>query len=560
MEAAGGQSSVYIKSGFVKFMRPSTPVRFSKNPMDMYPTGTKALAALMKRLSDTDDVRLLVMMWAIHTLQGKRAARACNYIRFPREAYNAQIGSPYFAPKWEMETLVTLTLNTPKNVFPAHLRDPIDTEEFSHFAHLLNLVKKVENDESRQHVNLDTIMREFHKLGHRQFPWQTGWDNIASVYRHVFIYGDGPCAKYFAETYGVAVSDFVGCAFALYIQMGLSPFNPALEGVPFEVADGAIAKTLAMLSQDLYRARVESRALYAKFRNLLGFIPVAYHPSYLRVKPIIRYTGVKNRYIAPFPELVLMRATVGLYYDLIGASTSVMNHARTRFEVYAREVIKAYCFEFDPEPAIKYKYKSSDAETPDVLLKRAGQVVAVFECKATKLSFQAQYGDDPAEVARDQYKQIANAVFQLWRFFSHVRRGIINVPFAEEVNAVVLTMEPWTQTSKELRKKMIEEANKIAAVKEPEMTECDKRTPLFVSINELEYVLGHSDGNQVLATFKAAAEDRYAGWGAREVRRDLCNMPEKVKPYPFTPGALLPWWGNAETRARERLAGVKETS
>ncbi|WP_234842400.1 hypothetical protein [Sinorhizobium meliloti] len=87
---------MFIKSGFVKFMRPPTPVRFSKNPMDMYPKGTKALAALMKRLSDTDDVRLLVMIWAMHTLQGKRAAIARNYIRFPREAYNAQIGSIVF--------------------------------------------------------------------------------------------------------------------------------------------------------------------------------------------------------------------------------------------------------------------------------------------------------------------------------------------------------------------------------------------------------------------------------------------------------------------------------
>jgi hypothetical protein len=526
--------------GWGSRIRPSMPKAKPNNPMHAEHPKAKPLPVLLRRLSDTDDRRIFLMVWAVHALQSNRVAQARGLIRHPIEAETTDMESKFMAYKWELESIVTLTFNMQKDIVPYFIKQPIDTADFSEFADTMNLLKAVEQEDSKK-LTGDTIMREFHRIAHRQFPWQTGWENVANIYRHVFIYGQGSCADYFKDTYGLTISDFMACCFCLYVQTQQAAWNMPLTKVPVDIAEDAMKLTMGIVSAELWTARRESLELY---KNLAAGseIPAAYHLSYLRVRPVIR-AAPRDHYIAPFLEFLLLRSTVGLYFDLIKAPTGVMNDARARFEEYARNSIKAYLSEFDPEGEQEYSYKGNPVKTPDVLLKRDGRIMVVFECKSTKLSFQAQYANDPAADAKNQYVLSANGVFQLWKFFSHVRRGIIEYDLANEVAAVVLTMEPWTQTSAELRTAMIAEAEKIAAQKEPEMTDEDKRTPLFVSIHELENVMSRSTGDDLLETFRAAAhEDRYNGWSIREVRTAAVKEKRDVKKYPFEPGDLLPWW------------------
>jgi hypothetical protein len=547
----------FVRKGFAKYIRERPPKAKPKNPMSGYPANMTPMRVLMKTLSDTDDHRLLVMAWAIHILQSRHAENARPFLRHPIEAENPDKFSDFRVHNWELETLLTVNFNTPKFAYPIHMREPVDTREYGELADLINLVKAVEQDESKKRITVKNIMAEFHKISHRQFPWQIGWEHIASLYRHIFIYGQGECARYFEETYGLSVNDFVACAFALYVQTQLGPWCKPLEIIPIKVADGALAKTIGMVSSEMWDTRRESLALFRRFAKSLGYINVGYHPSYLRMKPLVTSAVLNGRYIAPFPEFVLMRATVGLFYDLIKAPTAVMTDARLRFEEYGRKVIKAYLPEFEPGSSVPYTNKNSPADTPDILLKRDGQIVAVFECKATKLSFQAQYSDDPAKDAKDQYEQIAKAVFQLWKFFCHVRLGIIDHPLAERVAPIVLTMEAFTQTSAELRTQMIEQANQMAATKEPLMTEADKRTPVFVSITELEYVLSRSTGDQLLGTFEAATLPQHGGWSINSVRDTVYANPDQLKTYPLDPGELMPWWAETQEKAKAVLAAAK---
>lgn len=547
----------FIRKGFAKYIREKPPKAKPKNPMAAYPLGVTPMRVLMKKLSDTDDHPILVMAWAIRILQSRHAENARSFLRYPVEAENPSKFSDFRVHNWELETLLTVNFNTPKFGYPVHMREPVDTREYSELADLINLVKAVEQYESKKRVTVENIMAEFHKISHRQFPWQIGWEHVANLYRHIFIYGQGECAKYFEETYGLTVIDFVASAFALYVQTQLGPWCKPLEVFPIKVADGAMAKTIGMVSSEIWNTKRESLGMFKRFAKSLGYINVGYHPSYLRIKPLVTSAVLNGQYIAPFPEFVLMRATVGLFYDLISAPTAVMNDARLRFEEYGRKVIKAYLPEFEPEPSVPYVHKNSPAETPDILMKRDGQIVVVFECKATKLSFQAQYSDDPAKDARGQYEQIAKAVFQLWRFFCHVRLGIIDHPLAEQVAPIVLTMEAWTQTSAELRVQMIERANEMAAAKEPDMTEADKRTPVFVSIAELEYVLSRSTADQLLGTFEAATLPEHGGWSVNSVRDTVYPDPEQFKAYPLDPGELMPWWADVQETAKVALEAAK---
>jgi hypothetical protein len=495
------------------------------------------------------------MFWALHAIQSGRAAKAKRFLAYPPEAATTAYDSKFAVYKWDLETLICLTLNTPKANLPTWLVKPVNTRQFNTVAELVNSLRAVEDDESEIRINNSNILLEMHRVAHRQFAWQRGWARTVDIYRYLYIYGQGQCAEYFEKTFGLTISDFFGVSFGLFAILQEGPWSKRITGMELlGIGEDAVDKTYNILSDEIWAVRRESMKLLKKFEDRLGTkLHLIYQPSYLRVKPILRSASLHNQYIAPLPELIMLRSTLGLYYDLAPGGTTVMNDANARFEEYARRSIKAYCPDFDPAPAVPYLYKKNNLDTPDILMKRNGAIVTVFECKATKLTFEAQYGDDPIENAKAGYTQIAKAIFQLWKFFSHVRRGILPMEVAPDATAVVLTMEPWTQMSGELRELVIAEANEMAADKEPDMTEEDKRRPVFCPIQDLDELLAISTEDQLLQTLQMASEEKYLSWGARQLRKKIA--PEDTrKPVPFDLGELLPWWKCIEERKEARKA------
>lgn len=501
-----------------------------------------ALPLLRKHLSETDDANFLCMIWAVHAIQDGRSGAAARFLNYPKEAVTQDLTSKYTAHPWNLETLVTIDFNTPKAETPnRHL----NTREFNTVADIVNLLHSVEDHETPGRIDETNVLMEVHRIGHRQFGWQRRFASFIDIYRYMFVYGQGECAAYFESTYGVSVANFLGVAFAYFAYLMRGPWCIPIPNMDFlGIPPDAIESSLKLLSGDIWFVRRESRQLLNKFEGSAGStLPVIYQPSYLRIRPIIsRDLGRRREYIAPLPALIVMRATTGLYYDLQSGGTRITNDAATRFEEYARRSIKAHCPGFECEPAVRYRYKKNPVDTPDVLLMQAGRVVAVFECKATKLTFEAQYAEDPVESARDGYAQIAKAIFQLWRFFSHVRRGIIKFDVAADAPAVVLTMDAWTQMSRQLREKLTADARRIADEKEPDMTDEDRRHPIFCPIRELDSMLMLSDEGQLLAAFKAGAEPFYQGWSIEQVRAEAVPQLDKAKKFAFDPSDLLPWW------------------
>ncbi|TGS46406.1 MULTISPECIES: hypothetical protein [unclassified Mesorhizobium] len=489
-----------------------------------------------------DDANFLCMIWAVHAIQDGRSAQATRFLNHPKEAVTRDLTSKYYAYPWDLETLISLDFNTPKARFATNV---LNLREFNTVADIVNLLRTVEDDETPGRVDDTNVLMEVHRIGHRQFGWQRRFTGVTDIYRYMFIYGQGECATYFETKYRVSVANFLGVAFAYFAYLMRGPWSPPIGDMNFlGISKEAIESSLKLLAGDIWFVRHESRQLLNKFETSAGSpLPVIYEPSYLRIRPIVsRDLGLRKQYIAPLPALVVMRATMGLYYDLQSGGTKITNDATARFEEYARRSIKAHCPGFDCAPPLRYRYKKNPVDTPDVLLMQDGRIVAVFECKATKLTFEAQYADDPLESAKEGYAQIAKAIFQLWRFFSHVRRGIIKFDVAGDAPAVVLTMDAWTQMSRPLRESLVSEARKIADEKEPEMIDDDRRHPIFCPIRELDSMLTQSDEGQLLAAFKAGAEPYYQGWSIEQVRTDAVPKLERAKTFAFDPIELLPWW------------------
>lgn len=496
----------------------------------------------------------MCMFWALDAIQSGRVKQGKPFLRHPPEAATAEPFTRYTVQRWDTETLIQQALITPKNDWSMSSRPSLDTKDFNSVVELVNTLRDVEEDENKVRIDATNILIEMHRISHRQFAWQNGWVNRADIYRYLYVYGQGDSAAYFERTYGISVPQFFGACFAIYMSLLEGPWSPRIENVDqLGISAAAVKQTYSMISDEIWAVRRGAQKLLRQFEERMKVaLPVIYQPSYIRVKPVFRSAAMNDFVIAPLPSLIMLRATLGLYYDLSPGGTAIMNDATNRFEDYSRKVIKEYCPDFEVLPAETYKHAGNNVDTPDVLIKQADQVVMVCECKATKLTFEAQYSDDPIEDAKTGYSQIAKAVYQLWKFFSHVRRGILKMDVAATAPAVVLTLDSWGQMAGSLRQQLISEAEAMAAAKDPEITAEDRRRPIFTPIQDLEHVLSTSSEQEVLETFYAAIEDKFLGWGLLQIRRQIQPERLSIKSTTFSLGDLLPWWKDVPDTAKEK--------
>ena len=278
-------------------------------------------------------------------------------------------------------------------------------------------------------------------------------------------------------------------------------------------------------------------------------LPVAYQPSYLRRFPIIDFYKQGGLFCSPLPALILSRITSGLYYDIVAGPRALLNDSSGRFECYCKSLLSRTMPFFSVSSSQKYKVSGNSVETPDVIIEQDRLVVLVGECKATKLTFAAQFADDPAKAAKKAYAEIAKGVFQIWRYFSHVRRGIVpEKTIAGQAHGMVLTLDTWLTTSRELQEDVIRAAGMLADLDE-HITEEDRRAVAFCSIQDLEISLLDLDEASLLKSIEAASGDRFRGWYFPSIYKEIGGADAKVrdrKAYPFDIREILPWWGNLE--------------
>lgn len=493
-------------------------------------------------LSRADDTSFLQMAWAVDALQSSFGTNAQKYLSAPKEAATTKFDSPYFVFKWDIETLILLLLSTPK----CKIQD-LDCSQFGAMAQAVNLLRSLENSESGALVDHSQVLMEMHRIGQRQFGWQRGFATSERLYRFTFIYGQGDCGSYFRDTYGLTIEQFMEVSFVLYAQLHTVPWTkpPNLKELGLDPA--LMEKVLPLISRPLAAMRVAVKSLIDK-ASARKAIRIAYLPSVLRQFPVIS-SPEHGTLISPLPDLLMFRATAGLYYDVRTGPQHLLAEANDRFEQYTRRIIKAFCPRFEVLPSEKYGPKKASIDTPDVVVRDGGQVVAVIECKATKLTYEAQFADNPIEEAERAYAQIVKGVAQLWKFFSHVRRGIYDrQPVAASAHGVVLTMESWMQMSSELQTEVLARAKNLLQA-DPGVTDADMRPIIFCSIQDLVDVMFISNEDELLTSLANAELPKFTGWGFREVRRGT-GAKEKGRAFPLDVEELLPWWNRYDPRAR----------
>ncbi|GKX33723.1 MAG: hypothetical protein MnENMB40S_13410 [Rhizobiaceae bacterium MnEN-MB40S] len=456
--------------------------------------------------------------------------------------------SHYRMHQWELETLIIQLLFLPDAEMQTNTRGELDCSRFRTVVELINRLRKLEDVESALYLseNEFDVLNEMHRIAQRQFHWQRGYFNLPQFYRTAFIYSQGECGEYFQRTHGLPIAELNFVGFVYYAHSLRTPFTNLSNGISaIGLTTDLLDRALPLLVCKLDEARSETAALVERVNKKHGRpIPTAYLPSVLRRRPLLSLDERPYEFIAPIPEMIAMRVTSGLYYDLIPGGQGLLNEANDRFEEYSRRLISAQMERFEARRAYRYELKKGySADTPDILVRDGNRLALVIECKATKLNYLAQFAEDPFETEKQQYLQIANAVLQLWRFFSHIRQGFIDESIDPEASAMVLTLDSFLTLSRKLKADILREAN-LLADKDGSIVDEDRRQVVFCSIQTLEEILSISNESEFLDTLKAARQEKYDGWEISSIYRDQSSGSRQStqKPFPFALDDLLPWW------------------
>lgn len=494
---------------------------------------------LLSVLARASDAQILQLFWAVNALQSDEPPNLSRYLKHPKEAAGAELGNNWFVLKWEIENLLLLLLSTAKT---EEKFIPARYVEFNTASILINLYKEAEQAEYRVLSENSNVLADMQRIAHKQFLWQRGFFHSERLYRYIYVYGQGGCADYFKEKNGLTIDEFVLACIGLFFKTQMDAWErvPTLEpnmGLRPEIIELA----MKLISKELPEMRAEVTKRIADVASVSSS-KLTYLPSSLRHFPIITSSKHGNRIIAPLPQLIMLRATSGLYYDLASGPQTLFEEANDRFEAYGKKLIEARYPRFSVSREHEFGPKKARLKTPDLLLKDGGEIKVVFECKATKLTFVAQYADNQYVEAPKAFDQIAKGMSQLWKFFSRARRGFYD---AEKVSpdayGVILTMDSWFQLEDTQLPFLRKNAEALVA-DEPDMLPGDMRDVVFCSMEELDDLLAVSDEDEFLETLRKSRLPEYVGWQLPLIRNPGWEQPLERKAYPFEVAEVLPLW------------------
>lgn len=491
-------------------------------------------------LSRVSDEAFFIMCWATFAVQSGRADNARDLLSFPSEAIVSDLTSPWCVHPWRIETLLNEVLTVPKlAVVPGKSYRILNCGSFAAMRAVLNELNGLENAEDAIVLRRVNVMRELHRLGQRQFEWQRGFLSLTQLYRSGFIYGGELTKSFFVQANGLSIEEFALACFSLrvmYLERPAVTINGGLDQIG--LSESALRLAVDLISLTHAEARTKARALRA------GGGHTAYRRSLLRMFPCIRFDA--GRTVAPLPDLVTLRGTSGLFYDAVKGGDDVRNEISGRFEKYCCDFL-AYML---PDIRVRgsYKYiiqKGRELDTPDVLLYEANEISIVFECKATRMSYQARFSEAPLVDDPRGYAELTKGVFQIWRFVSHHRRGLVRGErIRSDVKGVVLTLDTWLSMATEMQREVLTLAKQMAVERDGEIVDEDRIPIVFCPVEHLEQTLSVATTASFLETVKAAATEPYEGWMLWNVHREVAPGGRMKNSYPFAEriSEVLPWW------------------
>ena len=295
-------------------------------------------------------------------------------------------------------------------------------------------------------------------------------------------------------------------------------------------------REIALARLAIPHARARSLAAQRRARKR----HTAYSPSILRDFPVIAFGDRGERLRAPIPELVMYRYTSGLYLDVVQGGATVWTEIGRRFEAYVLDYLRAMMSPYSVAGEAVYGPKKARHRTPDVLIASDMGIVAAVECKAKRMSFDARYADDPVAAAAIGYDELAKGMFQIWRFFAHVRRGLTgDLKAAPDCQGIIITADSWLTMARNQAEQVFAAAHALADA-EGGIEAVDRREIAFCQIDDVEFALQNGTADSFLASCREIASGEKKGF-MLSVAHGATGDIQRDYPFKDRMAELLPW-------------------
>lgn len=500
----------------------------------------KKLNDALGKIDEAED--FFRMMWAIDKI-GEGDLRPLRRFRKQRPEHLEWITKRHSVHKWTLESLLNSYLRTrPLRRRPGRPFRTLDTFNLESPIHLLQLTNELENADDGMVLQRLDVLGEMHRLAQRQFHWQRGKMNKAAFFKSAYLFTFPEADEHFRSKYDISIHDFCFSGFAIAALVQDFPAflaRPAVDGI--NIDPSILAKGIGMYALPEGPLRHEASTM----RQVTNHS--AYQASVFRRFPCLAVPE-KGIIVCPIRDLVVERFTNGLYYDLVDNDGKLRDLVGKRFESYCRLLFEAFVQNLEVRPEFKYGPKNR-YDSPDLFLVDSGETVAVIECKAKKAPISIKLGEEPHLLENPALDELAKGAFQVWRYFSHVRRGICvsTNKLSPQSVGVVVAMDTWMETSTRQREEVLRRARQICVEKDPAISADDQVPVVFANVDDIEDLLRTSTDANLLKTLQEVLKPEKAGWMLAHLHVEIApgEQIDKGDPLDQHMNDVIQWWSKA---------------
>jgi hypothetical protein len=346
--------------------------------------------------------------------------------------------------QWEIEIMAREAVaNSPRYIATGKT-----LRKSSNFIDLMNKLRRLENKISSLVVNTGNVLTELHRIGHRQFEWQSDIPNSTFVLRYYKIFTDPAMARIVEDEIGLSTHKVYLCGMSM-TGVFLKWF--ALNYPPTILMSKSYNLTVPELDKFMSHFSIKLEAS----TNLLGQeIKDNMNENYtyfwdaLRTYPIIEMPVENKRsFVAPLPTLLTWRFTRGLYYELYSHSGFDKAFGYS-FQNYAGEVLNNLFASNEytilpEEPTANNRGVSSS----DWFLINKKSALYV-EAKTKRMGLAAKIALSDTAKLTSELGKLADAVIQVYKCIQAVNHDNLSGQQYKSLKnkapyPIVVTLESW---------------------------------------------------------------------------------------------------------------------
>lgn len=319
--------------------------------------------------------------------------------------------------------------------------------DHTNFLEVLNKLRRLEDQISGLVTSTENVLVELHRIGHRQFQWQTGIPTNRLNLRYYKIFSHPLVEPFVQEKIGLDVKTIYTLGLGLtgtYIKWFALHYPPDFNFSKKHNANQEnLDKFLGHFSLDVDTLRSNISSELRENMNER----YAYFFDSFKSYPLIRMNANgKDSLVAPIPTMLIWRFTQGIYYevyDMEGFGDAFGQSQEAYIGEVLKDILKSPFLILPAEPTANDRgVPSSDWFVEDE------SSVMYIESKTKRLALGAKISLSDTTQLETQLKILAEAVRQVYQCIDAAQKGSLQGDAYANFGTkkpfpIVVTLESW---------------------------------------------------------------------------------------------------------------------